>query len=184
MANYAIILASVTIKFMKQKHLVLVAAVIVIAIAGYFYINRDNEGATTDDANENINVPATEGMENNIPTNENSNTAGNVPSTGTIIVSDQTNNSTTVTIDNLNTSKPGFVAISIKGPSGETNQIIGTSGYLTAGAKQDLEIKLRAGSLIDSSIDYVALVYEDDGDKKFDPQKDKIVTRSSPFTGK
>ncbi len=159
---------------MKQKHLVLLAAVIVIAIAGYFYINRNNEATAPDEANDNINVPATEGMENNIPVSENSNTAGNVPSTDTILLSAQTAGSS-VTIDNFRLSEPGFISIERLDHPNSPGSSIGHSGYLKAGSGQDLEIN----ATITAGETYFAVLYKDNGDKKFDPAVDQRLRNSS-----
>ena len=92
------------------------------------------------------------------------------------MVSDQANGSTSVTIDNLNISKPSFIVVIVPGTNGKADQVVGVSGLLSAGVKQDLEFNLKAGSKLNSSTEYTALIYTDDGDKKFDITKDTKVT--------
>ncbi len=146
---------------MKQKHLVLLAAVVVLALAGYFYINRNNEATAPEDTNENINVPATEGMENNIPVSENSNTAGNTATKTALVIGDQTPGSS-VTIDNFFLETPGFIVIH-EVANDRPGTVVGSSGWLNKGAGQDLEFKanLKPGTT------YFGLIYTDNGDKKF-----------------
>lgn len=107
--------------------------------------------------------------------------ATNTPSgTDVIVVSTQTIGSSTVTVDNINLSKPSFVAITIPGIGDQSQVIIGTSKLLTAGSKQDLEINLGTYKL-SSKINYVAKIYHDDGDKKFDSKKDEFISSKSTY---
>jgi hypothetical protein len=170
LANCVIILASVTIKYMKQKHIVLLAALIVLALAGYFYINRNNEAAAPEITNENVNVAPTEGTENTIP--ENTNTAGNVSGADTIIVTEQSAGSA-VTIDNVNLSKPGFLVIHADN-NGQVGAAVGYSGYLSAGPKQDLEVK----ATIVAGGKYWAEIHWDNGDKKLNAALDQSVYKT------
>jgi hypothetical protein len=76
---------------------------------------------------------------------------------------------TELTVNQYFLSKPGFVVLhKIKDDS--PSDVMGTSALLEAGLGRDLKIKaaLKAGT-------YFALLYEDDGDKKFNIKKDKIL---------
>ncbi|HEX3095628.1 MAG TPA: hypothetical protein VHQ20_00730, partial [Patescibacteria group bacterium] len=55
---------------------------------------------------------------------------------------------------------------------GEPAAIVATSGYLTVGAKQDLEINYT----VKPGAKYIAMLHEDNGDKKFNAATDKAVT--------
>jgi hypothetical protein len=127
-------------------------------------------------------------------TNTQTNTDGNtssstqIPATTTpsgndvVVVSTQSAGTKTITIDNVNLSKPGFVVI---GVADSDAALLGSSKLLSAGTKQDLEITLTRA--LDSNHTYVALIYQDDGNKKFDQLKDTMLSgkgTSSKFTAK
>lgn len=164
---------------MKQKYLAILLGAIIVLGGAYLYFNK-NTVTAPETSNENINVPPTEGSENNVP--ESTNTAGNVTGTNTIVVSTQIANTKTVTIDNANLSKPGFIVIMSKATNtDQPDRILGTSGYLSAGVKQDLEINLTNSTLLEGA-KYTAAIYVDDGDKKFDSSKDQPVGTAKSST--
>lgn len=123
---------------------------------------------------------------NTVETNENSNdeftgdvpgdtpNTSNTPSTATVAVSTQLPGNS-VTIDNVFLEKAGFVVISEVNSKGQAGAIVGSSGYLGTGAKQDLEItaNMKPGAK------YIAQLREDNGDKKFSDSQDKIVTNNN-----
>ena len=157
---------------MKQKYVIAIIALIVIAGGVYWYIsqnkavapetNTGTEQTDNPDANFIGDVPG-DSPDNN-PT---------IPTADTVAVSTQVTGSS-VTIDNAFLEKPGFISIHEVDSKGKAGAIIGTSGLLGIGAKQDLEVKatLKAGSK------YIAMLRVDDGDKKFDTAKDVAVMKN------
>ncbi len=167
---------------MKQKYIWegIIAIILIVGLIWFFTKDHQVTAPTYDNSQNSANTQTT--LEN--PTNTTPAT-NQLTSNDTISVSTQPNNSKSVTIDNANLSKPGFIVIVIPGPSGKLNQVLGSSKLLTAGAKQDLEITIK--DPLDSSIDYTALIYADDGDKKFNISKDTLVegrNSSSTFIAK
>ncbi len=155
---------------MKQKYLAPILAILVIAGGAYWYVNNNPATAPEAAEQQDPNVPPSEGAENTIEVNDNSNTAGNVPSADTIIVTQQSAG-TYVTVDNVNLSKPGFVVIHSDN-NGKLGPAVGYSGYLTAGSKQDLEVK----AAIVTGSKYWAEIHWDNGDKLLNATVDLPAT--------
>ncbi len=156
---------------MKQKYIIAVITLIVIAGGVYWYIsqnkavapemNTNSEQTDNPDANYVGDVPG-DSPDNN-PT---------IPTADTVAVSTQVAGNY-VTVDNAFLEKPGFISIHEVDSKGKAGAVVGTSGLLGIGAKQDLEVKatLKAGSK------YIAMLRVDDGDKKFDAAKDASVLK-------
>lgn len=75
-----------------------------------------------------------------------------------------------VTVDQVNLQKPGYVVIH-EAANGRPGKIVASSGLIPAGSRQDLVIRLSTKA--DSS--YIAVLHADDGDKKFDGTKDTPI---------
>lgn len=165
---------------MKSKYYIIILIVILILAGAWWWTsknkakdtqapvqnNEQTQNSQDDSSEEVVAPPAT-----NI-----------LASTDSIVVTDQGANSSSVTVDNINISKPSFVAIIIPGAAGKADQIIGTSGLLTAGAKQDFEVNLKTGIKLNANTDYTAQIYMDDGDKKFDMAKDTKISGPNSTT--
>ncbi len=155
---------------MKQKLLYGLAAALVIAGGGYLLLNSGNEATAPVTQNTNIETP----LPTDIPASTdqlNTNSSGISPNTpptkNTLVLSTQLAGPE-ITIDNVYLEQPGFIVIhEIKNDAPST--VIGSSGWLSAGPGQDISFKanLKAGST------YFALLYQDNGDKKFNIASDK-----------
>ncbi len=156
---------------MKQK-MIIVIIVILIIIAGIYIYTKNN--ATDYDANTNQtnNVSQDSDTTNDVPSDPQDDPQ--TPTSDTIAVSTQIPGNA-VTIDNAFLSKPGFITIHEVTNQGATGKIIGTSGYLSVGPKQDLEItaKLVPGAK------YIAMIHADNGDKKFNEAQDSAITSNN-----
>ncbi len=165
---------------MKSKYYIIILIIILVLVGAWWWMSKNKT--------ENTQTPA----QNNEQTQNNNDDSSEevvappatniLASTDSIVVSDQGSSSTSVTVDNINISKPSFVVIIIPGTAGKADQIIGTSGLLTAGAKQDLEVNLKPGIKLNSSTDYTAQIYMDDGDKKLDIAKDTKISGPNSST--
>lgn len=153
---------------MKQKHWIMLIIIAIIIGAGLFVYIQKNYGPESDDLTVNDTNQITEPI-GDVPND--ANTPNPAPTTDTVAVSTQLAGDS-VTIDNVFLSKAGFITIHEVDAKGKAGKIIGTSGLLSTGGKQDLEIKamLVAGSK------YIAMLREDNGDKKFTDSLDKAVT--------
>lgn len=162
----------------KNKNLHIIEGVIaIVLLAGIVWFLTSGHQVTAPSTNEPI-TQNTETKPTNpmIPTKE---PATNTPSgKDVIVVSTQIKGSKAVTVDNATLSKPGFIVINTLGPSNNPATILGTSKLLTAGSKQDLEISLGSNKLV-AGTEYTAEIYQDDGDKKFNPTKDKLASGSN-----
>lgn len=157
---------------MKQKVIIAIVAIIVILGGIYWYMSSNKavapEGDSTitqdnPDANFKGDVPSDAQTPN--PT---------IPTSATIAVSTQVAGDS-ITVDNAFLEKAGFISIHEVDSKGKAGAVIGVSGLLGSGAKQDLEIKaaVKAGSK------YIAMLRQDDGDKKFDATKDAAVMKNN-----
>ncbi len=155
----------------------IIKLLVAIAILGgltWFLVS--GQKATAPDTTDN-----TSGTNTQSNTDGNNSTSGQTPATNTpagnniVVVSTQTAGTKTVTVDNVNLSKPGFIVIKILQPGPDTSNdiILGASKILSAGSKQDLEIPVN--TKLNSTVEYTAHIYLDDGDKKFDINKDTFV---------
>ena len=171
---------------MKTKHYIIIL-IIVIVLAGGAWWWSHKKTTPTDTTN---NTQTEQTNQKNNTSDKDDEIIGQpatnqLASSDSIAVSDQAKVATSVTIDNVNISKASFIVITIPGKNGATDQIIGTSGLVSPGMKQDLEVNLKAGTKLDSNIEYTALLYADDGDKKFNVAKDTKLsgpTASSTFS--
>lgn len=165
---------------MKSKHYIIILIVILILAGAWWWTSKNKAKDTQapvqnneqtqnnqDDSSEEVVAPPATNI---------------LASTDSIVVTDQGANSSSVTVDNINISKPSFVTIIIPGAAGKADQIIGTSGLLTAGAKQDFEVNLKPGIKLNANTDYTAQIYMDDGDKKFDITKDTKISGPNSTT--
>lgn len=98
-------------------------------------------------------------------------------STDSVAVSTQNDKAKIATIDNLNLSRPGFAVIGTANAGGKLAQVIGSSRLISPGEKQDLEIALTTA--LDSKVNYLVLLYHDNGDKKFDPKTDTLLNNKT-----
>lgn len=155
---------------MKQKLLYGLAAAILIAGGAYFLLNSGNkaEAPVSGTSNNSSDVPPiTEVVtdEGFIPTDTNYKTAP--PTKNTLVFSTQTAGSQVI-VDNVYLEKPGFIVIhEVKNDNPGT--IVGSSGWLPSGPGQDISFK----STLKSGVTYFGLLYEDNGDKKFNSATDK-----------
>jgi cytoskeletal protein RodZ len=159
---------------MKSKHYIIIL-IIILVLAGLWWWLSQKESNTAEQ--QNTQTEQTQNTEEEEPEEVNATPATNqLASTDSVVVSVQANEASSVSVDNLNISKPSFVVIAIPGAAGKADQVIGVSGLISSGVKQDLEFNLRSGNKLDSSIEYTAMIYADDGDKKFDITKDTKVS--------
>lgn len=145
---------------MKQKVLIAVIAILAIAAVVLIYTrNQNNEIANDTETNQN-NEPQEGDVVGDVPGDPEGDPL--TPTTDTIAVSTQVPGSS-VTIDNVYLSKPGFIDIHESTSNGQPGKSVGVSGYLGVGAKQDLEI---TATLVPGG-KYFAVVHVDNGDKKY-----------------
>ena len=154
---------------MKQNVIIgiVVAIVLIGGVAWYVTQNKAIAPEMTNNSNQQADDQADEEFVGDVP-NDPVDTA-HVPSSATVAVSTQIPGDA-VTVDNAFLEKPGFVVIHEANASGQPGNVIGSSGLLTAGAKQDLEITAN----VKPGGKYIAMLYTDNGDKKF------TVTADSP----
>ena len=158
---------------MKQKIVVIILAAIVVLGGIYLYINNNKAGAPSDANIQNTNSESEEEeYVGDVP--------GDAPDTSTQPTSDTVAVSTQVpgdyvTIDNAFLEKAGFITIHEVNAKGMAGNIIGTSGLLTTGPKQDLEIK----ATLKPGAKYMAMLHIDNGDKKFNELTDVTVTNNN-----
>lgn len=159
---------------MKQKHLWVILVAIVILGAAWWWMDSRNKVVAPETPSSQDNQSPTTSEEPTPETPPQQGQATNQFSgNNTIAVSDQIGGSNSVTIDNINLDKAGFIVIAIPDASGKLSQILGTSKLLSAGKKLDLEIPVKA--TLDSNINYTALIYTDDGDRIFNINKDTLI---------
>lgn len=152
---------------MKQKQVwIIVIILILVALIWWIFFsgnqvtapevpNGMNDELPTDDPNQEI----PEGSATNQPSGNNA-----------VVVLDQPA-SDFVTIDNYVLSGAGFVVIHEANTNGSLGKIVGQSGLLAAGRGQDLELNIK----LVSGKKYVAQLYLDNGDKKFNPSTDTAI---------
>lgn len=149
-----------------------ILAILIIIGLIWFFTTGNNATAPT------IEQPASD--QNSQPSSTptpNSGTATNILSEiDTLAVSTQLKNSQSVIIDNVNLSQPSFIAIILPAISEDKEIVLATSKLLSAGEKQDLEISLGTAKL--TATEYVARIYRDNGDKKFNKQTDSLIEGS------
>lgn len=145
---------------MKQKNLLIALAVLIVLIGGYFLLNRNNEVVAPE--TEQTNNTGSNTNDEDIPRDTtNTNSPASIPTKNTLVIGQQSAG-TSINIDNVYLEKPGFIVIhAIKDDAPST--VVGSSGWLNAGPGQDISFRanLKAGTT------YFALLYSDDGDKKF-----------------
>lgn len=157
---------------MKQKVIATIVALIVIVGGLYWYVSNNKAMAPEVNSNTAENTSSSDKpLTGDVP-GDAPDTNPTVPTTDTIAVSTQIPGSS-VTIDNVFLSKPGFVVIHEATANGKPGEIIGSSGLLGVGAKQDLEIN----ATIKPGAKYYAMVHMDNGDKKFTAALDLPVTK-------
>src|SRR5581483_2008793 len=88
-----------------------------------------------------------------------------------ISVSTHTPSSTAV-IDSVTLTNPGFVAV-YESSNGQTGGILGSSNLLPAGEQKNLTISLSRKTTSGEML--ITQVYKDNGDGKFDPEKDELI---------
>lgn len=146
---------------MKQKVIIAVVVIALIAVGIYAYTRSGKDNTVNDDnQTNNANMSNEDDIIGEVPGDPDEDPQ--TPTSDTIAVSTQLAGEY-VTIDNAFLSKPGFIVILEAGANGQPGKAIGSSGYLSVGAKQDLEVpaKIAAGGK------YYAAVYADNGDKKY-----------------
>ena len=155
---------------MNQKIIIAIVAVIVILLAVFLYVSNNKAVApeinTNTAQNSNTDLPPGDVPGDAPETNP------TIPTSDTIAVSTQIPGDS-VTIDNVFLSKPGFISIHEVNSKGQAGNIIGNSGLLNIGAKQDLEIK----ATLFPGAKYIAMVRVDNGDKKFNATQDEAVMK-------
>ncbi len=154
---------------MKQNIIigVIVAIVVVSGIAWYVSQNKASAPESNDNSNTETQTKEEEFVGDVVGDPQ---TADYTPTSATVAVSTQVPGDS-VTVDNAFLDKAGFVVIHEANATGQPGNVVGSSGLLSAGAKQDLEISapLKAGAK------YIAMLYVDNGDKKFTVTTDTPV---------
>ncbi len=160
----------------SNKHIIpALIAVVVLGAIIWFLVSGHKATAPSPTDNFSAGIE-NQANPNGTTPNDTKGPATNAPSgDNVVVVSTQIAGSKTVTVDNVNLSKPGFIVIKILQPGPDTSNdiILGSSKILSAGAKQDLEIPIT--TKLNSTTEYTAHIYLDDGDKKFDINKDLFV---------
>jgi hypothetical protein len=154
---------------MKQKLIIAILAALLIGGGAYFYIQNNNASAPSEtDSFQKNGTTEEEEFVGDVPGDPADNSQ--TPTTDTIAVSTQVAGSS-VTIDNVFLSKPGFISIHEVSAKGQPDTVIGNSGLLSVGAKQDLEVKAD----LEPGAKYIAMIRTDNGDKKFNAEQDTAV---------
>jgi hypothetical protein len=155
---------------MNQK--IIIAVVAAVVLIGGVYLYTNNRKAVAPETNTNVAInPETNLPEGDVP-NDSPESNPTIPTTDTIAVSTQLAGDS-VTIDNVFLSQPGFITIHEVTSKGQAGNIIGTSGLLGVGPKQDLDIR----AMLNAGAKYIAMVRVDNGDKKFNAQQDVAVVK-------
>ena len=155
---------------MKQKVIIAIIAAVIIAGGIYLYVkDRKAVAPVIDETAQSSEELAPGDVPGDTPESN-----PTVPTSDTIAVSTQIPGDS-VTIDNVFLSKPGFVTIHEVTTKGQAGNIVGTSGLLGVGAKQDLEVR----AAIKPGAKYIAMVRMDNGDKKFNAQQDEAVMKNN-----
>ena len=154
---------------MKQKVIIAIVVVLIVGAGIYFYTQSKNSSDVANTTNTQSNEPQ-EGdvVGNEVPGDPDEDPQ--TPTTDTIAVSTQTPGDS-VTIDNVFLSKAGFITIHETDAKGMAGTIVGTSGLLSVGAKQDLEV----ATVLKPGAKYIAMVRADNGDKKFNANQDAAI---------
>ncbi len=174
LANCAKMYLVLNIKKMKQNHIIALIAGVIIIGGGLLYWNsREAAAPETNTQNQTAEEQAANdaNFQGDVP-GDAPETNPTIPTSDTIAVSTQIAGSS-VTVDNVFLSKPGFVSIHEVNSKGQPGNIIGTSGLLGTGPRQDLEIN----AAIVPGAKYIAMVRMDNGDKKFNAQQDEAVLK-------
>jgi hypothetical protein len=153
---------------MKQKVIIAIIALLVIAGGIYVYTQQDDNSVESNN-NQTNDLPQEGDIVGDVPQDPEEDPL--TPTSDTIAVSTQIAGDS-VTIDNAYFSKPGFISIHEVTSKGMAGNVIGTSGYLTVGPKQDLEIT----ATLTPGAKYIAMLRADNGDKKFNAQQDEAIT--------
>lgn len=155
---------------MKQKVIIAIVAIVVIAGAAYWYVS--NNKAVAPETNSNVAQNSDDQLPPGDVPGDKPESNPTVPTSDTIAVSTQIPGDS-VTIDNVYLSKPGFVDIHESTSNGQPGKSVGVSGLLGVGAKQDLEIN----APIVAGKKYFAVVHYDNGDKKYSYPADAAATK-------
>lgn len=158
---------------MKQKVIIAIIAILIIVGAVIWYVSSNKAVAPETNTNTAQNTDGTPLAPGDVP-GDAPETNPTIPTSDTIAVSTQIPGSS-VTIDNVFLSKPGFVSIHEVTSKGQPGAVIGNSGLLGTGAKQDLEIT----APIKPGAKYIAMVRVDNGDKKFNAVQDDAVLKDA-----
>ncbi len=161
---------------MKQKKVYIIVAILIIAALAYLFFFTGNKATAPVTTDETSNTVIGENTEH--PENVNGAAQSPLAATkNTLAISTQESGSQ-ITIDNYYLEKPGYIVIhEIKNDSPGT--VVGTSGLLKAGAGQDLTFQ----ATLKPNTTYFALLYEDNGDKKFNLASDKLLPLFSSTSG-
>lgn len=152
---------------MKQKLGYIIIALIAIAAIVYLFLHTGNKATAPVTNNEETNTVIGQNTEHPANVNGAAQSPLEASTKNSIAVSEQ-DPGTEITIDNFYLEKPGFIVIK-ELKNGTPGTIVGASGLLKAGAGQDLTFKadLKNGT-------YIATMYLDNGDKKFNVTTDNI----------
>lgn len=155
----------------SQKQTLMLGLIAAIVVAGGVYLYMSRNQAVAPDSNNtdsNINLGNLNG---NVPNDSNTSNP-TIPTSDTIAVSTQVSGDS-ITVDNAFLEKAGYISIHEVDSKGKPTTVIGSSGLLGVGAKQDLEIK----AMVKSGSKYIAMLRVDNGDKKFNVAQDPAVTK-------
>jgi hypothetical protein len=150
---------------MKQNTVYGAIAVLAIFALGFGYVYHKINNEDPADSAQFVPPPKAN------PTVEEGKPTTSLGSTG-LSVSTQTAGRT-VTIDSAKITTNSFIAI-FESNSGKPGKFVGSSALLTPGDKQDLEIR----AAVSKGKTYIASMYQDDGNKRFDANKDSLVLDS------
>jgi hypothetical protein len=158
---------------MKQNVIIAVVVAIVLAGVAFWFVGRNKATAPVITNTNEVSQPTGQDeFIGDVPGDEPD--PATIPSSTTIAVSPQIPGDS-ATIDNVFLEKAGFVVIHEADSKGQPGAVIGSSGLLGTGPRQDLEINasLKPGGK------YLAKLYEDNGDKKFNMATDKAVLNNN-----
>ncbi|HMQ01661.1 MAG TPA: hypothetical protein PKD79_01160 [Candidatus Doudnabacteria bacterium] len=157
---------------MKQKQIwIITIAIIVFGLGLWWLIYGGQEATAPATMNDELSELPTD--DPNVPIPEGS--ATNQLANGDAIVVTTQSAGSFVNIDNYVLSQNGFIVIHEARADGSAGNIVGNSGYLSAGRGQDLEFNLN----LVAGRSYVAMLHADNGDRTFNASVDLPILENN-----
>jgi hypothetical protein len=154
-------------KNMDNKKLGIALVIILGVVLGWWLLTQSHKAtAPTRDGQTADEVP----MDNSTPSIPKDSATNQLPNSDAISISTQSAGNLII-IDNFALSRPGFIVIYEANADGSAGKIVGQSKLLTMKQGQDLELNVN----ISSGKTYIAKLYYDNGDGKFNATTDLPV---------